>query len=145
MQKQIVKTAQRAFSSQNTMLGSINPDRNHSLRVMSTPTWPVPYYQRLMRHPVNSGDIHKGDLAYVNVECSDVHAIIAKEKLKEAGLGHVVEAVENHADSTTYCTSFSDSGMFSKAYTDDLLDCLGVAFENHNKVMHDIDLADALK
>ena len=57
-----------------------------------------------------------------------MHALLAKESLKEKGLGYVVEAVENHADSTTYCTSFSDSAMFSRAYTDDLLDCLDVAF-----------------
>ena len=57
-----------------------------------------------------------------------MHAILAKESLKEKGLGYVVEAVENHADSTTYCTSFADSSMFSKAYTDDLLDCLDVAY-----------------
>ena len=72
----------RTFSSQNTLLGSINPERNHSLRVMSTPTWPVPYYQRLMRHPVNSGDIDKGNLSYIAVECDDLHAMIAKEQLK---------------------------------------------------------------
>ena len=110
------------------MLSSINPDRSNSLRVMSTPTWPVPYYQRIMRHPVNSGDIDKGNLSYIAQDCNDLHAILAKESLKEKGLGYVVEAVENHADSTTYCTSFADSAMFSRAYTDDLLDCLDVAF-----------------
>ena len=81
-----------------------------------------------MRHPVNSGDIDKGNLSYITQECNDLHAILAKESLKEKGLGYVVEAVENHADSTTYCTSFGDSAMFSRAYTDDLLDCLDVAF-----------------
>ena len=94
--------AKRGFSSQNTLLGSINPERNHSLRVMSTPTWPVPYYQRLMRHPVNSGDIDKGKLSYIGVECQDVHSIIAKEILKSEGKGYVVEAIENHGDSTTF-------------------------------------------
>ena len=91
------------------MLGSINPERNHQLRVMSTPTWPVPYYQRIMRHPVDSGDINKGNLACVGQDCSDIHAIIAKQNLITAGLGYVVEAVENHADSKTFCTSFEDS------------------------------------
>mgnify|MGYP005646322567 CR=1 len=86
--------AAKAFSSQNTLLGSINPERNHSLRVMSTPTWPVPYYQRLLRHPVNTGDISKGNLSYIGEECNDMHAILAKEQLKEAGLGYVVEAIE---------------------------------------------------
>ena len=127
------------------MLGSVNPERNHSLRVMSTPTWPVPYYQRLMRHPVNSGDIDKGNLSYIAVPCGDIHALIAKEQLKAKGLGYVVEAIENHGDSKTYATSFSDSGMFSKAYTDDLLDCLSVAFEQNKKVLSEHDLADVMK
>merc|ERR1712021_184755 len=93
--KNLAKVSMRSFSSQNTLLGSINPERNHSLRVMSTPTWPVPYYQRLMRHPVNSGDIDKGNLSYIAEDCDDMHAILAKEQLREKGLGYVVEAVEN--------------------------------------------------
>ena len=143
--KQVVKTASRAFSSQQTLLGSLNPDRNHQLRVMSTPTWPVPYYQRLIRHPVNSGDIYKGNITYVADDCDDVHVIIAKENLKAQGLGYVVEAVENHADTTTYATSFEHCGPFCKAYSEDLLDCLTVGFEQNKRAMTDIDLADALQ
>ena len=55
----------RTFSTQNTVAASMNPERNHQLRVMSTPTWPVPYYQRIMRHPVNTGDISKGNLSMI--------------------------------------------------------------------------------
>ena len=47
-----------------------------------------------MRHPVNSGDIDKGNLSYIAVECHDLHSILAKEQLKADGLGYVVEAVE---------------------------------------------------
>jgi len=145
VQKQIVKSAGRAFSTQSTLVGSMVPERNHALRVMSTPTWPVPYYQRLYRHPTNTGDMDKGDLAYIAQPIDDVHVIIAKEQLRATGLGYVVEAVENHADTDTYCTSFADSTMFSKAYTEDLLDCLGVAFEQHSRAFKEVDLADALK
>ena len=112
---------------------------------MSTPTWPVPYYQRLMRHPVNSGDIDKGQLSYINQECTDLHSILAKEALKADGLGYVVEAVEQHGDSKTYQTSFADSSMFTTAYTDDLLDCLSVAYDQNSRVMKEVDLADVLK
>ena len=112
---------------------------------MSTPTWPVPYYQRQFRHPVNSGDIDKGSLEYINVPCYDMHAILAKEKLKEKGLGYIVEAIENHHDTTTYCTSFTDSGDFSNAYTEDLLDCLSVAFDQQKMVLNDCDLADVMQ
>ena len=141
----LIIVTKRAFATQNTLVGAHSPDKNHQLRVMSTPTWPVPYYQRIMRHPVNSGDIYKGDLSYVAEEIDDSHAIIAKERLREKGLGYVVEAIENHADTTTYCTSFADSTMFTKAYTEDLLDCLSVAFEQNQRVLKEHDLADVFK
>ena len=112
---------------------------------MSTPTWPVPYYQRLTKHNVNTGDIDKGNLENIAMEIQDVHVILAKENLKAQGLGYVVEAVENHGESDTYCTSFEDSSVFSKAYTEDLLDCMSVAFEQNKRVMSDHDLADVFK
>ena len=76
---------------------------------MSTPTWPVPYYQRLMRHPVNTGDIYKGSLQNVAVNLHDMHVIEAKERLKQQGLGYVVETIENHAKTNTYLMAFNDS------------------------------------
>ena len=97
-----------------------------------------------MKHPVNSGDIDKGSLSCLAEPITDAHAIMAKQALKANGLGHVVEAVENHADTTTYCTSFEDSTKFSNAYTEDLLDCLDVAFNQSKRVLNDIDLADTL-
>ncbi len=112
---------------------------------MSTPTWPVPYYQRLFRHPVNSGDIDKGTLENIAIECNDSHALLAKETLRANNLGYVVEAVENHADTTTYCTKFEDSTMFTKAYTDDLLNCLGVAWNENRRIMAEHDLQDVWK
>ena len=123
----------------------MNPERNHQLRVMATPTWPVPYYQRIMRTPVNSGDIYKGSLECIEQDCTDVHVILAKEVLKSQGLGYVVETVENHADTTSYVTSFNDSAPFSKAYTEDLLDCLSVAFEQNRRVLAENDLSDVFK
>ena len=69
---------------------------------MATPTWPVPYYQRLARHdpqPLHSNDIV---LDHINVPIHDFHSVIAKEILKNEGKGHVVEAVENHFDIKNY-------------------------------------------
>ena len=51
---------------------------------------------------MNAGDIDKGQLNYTAVDCNDVHSILAKEALKEDGLGYVVEAVEQHGDSKTF-------------------------------------------
>ena len=69
---------------------------------------------------------------------------MAKETLKSMKLGYIVEAIENHYDLQTYKTQFKDSSLFSKALVDDMLDCLGVAFEQNNRLLNEFDLADCL-
>jgi hypothetical protein len=95
---------------------------------MTTPEWPVPYYQRIFRHPA-SLERREGNLNNFLVPVHDTDVIVAKELLKTLGKGYVVEAIENHYDLDTYKTTFKDSSLFSKAYVDDILDTLGVAFE----------------
>ena len=58
-----------------------------------------------------------------------MHAIMAKEILKCNGNGAVVEAFENHFDIDNYTTTFESSEAFSKAYVDDLLEALPVAWK----------------
>ena len=116
------------MSNQNTFLATLNPERTHNLRVMSTPTWPVPYYQRAFRHPTNM-DGFAGDLLTIEEPVSDCNAMFAKELLKMEGNGYVVEAIEQHYNLNTYITGFADSTQFCNAYVDDLLDCLDVAHQ----------------
>jgi len=111
---------------------------------MSTPEWPVPYYQRAFRHPA-SLEKREGNLNHFLVPLHDFHAVMAKELLKSLKLGYVVEAIENHYDLDSYKTQFRDSSLFSKAYVDDMLDCLTVAFEQNNRLLNEHDLADCLK
>ena len=132
------------FSVQNTLTGSVNTDRNHNLRVMSTPTWPVPYYQRQFRHPANI-DQYKGDLLYFNVALHDAHALVAKELLKLEGKGYVVEAIENHYQLDSYLTAFGDANQFTQAYVDDLLDCIGTAREQDVRLLNEHDYNDVFK
>ena len=129
------------FATQNTLSVSMVHDRNQNLRVMATPTWPVPYYQRAFRHPASVSK-RNGDLSYFNVPLSDCHVVMAKELLKLEGHGYVVEAIEQHYDIPNYKTSFKDSSEFSRAYVDDLLDCLGVANEQNVRLLKDHDLSD---
>ena len=135
---------QRRFSTQNTLTGSLSSDRSVSLRVMSTPTWPVPYYDRAFRHPANIDDRDKGNLAFIGIPVGDAHAMIAKELLKLEGKGHVVEAVEQHWQINNYMTRFDSSKQFCDAYVDDLLDCLNVAHEQNVRLLDEHDLADVL-
>ena len=102
---QIVK---RSMSQQNTFMATLNSDQNHSLRVMSTPTWPVPYYQRAFRHPTALDKVD-GNILHVAVGLHNSDAMFAKEFLKLQGNGYVVEAVEQHSKGKTYLTSFDDS------------------------------------
>ena len=132
---------ERAAFSQNSLVSSMNPERNSNLRVMATPQWPVPYYQRAFRHPARL-DKNEGDLGYIAVGVNDGHVMIAKELLKLEGKGYVVEAVEQHYDIDNYMTSFKDSSQFSTAYTDDLLDCLGAAREQDVKLLKENDFSD---
>ena len=142
LQNRITLVSSKNFS-QSTLLASINPDMNHNLRVMSTPEWPVPYYQRAFRHPA-SLEKREGNLNYFLVPVHDFHAILAKECLKSMKLGYIVEAIENHYDLATYKTQFKDSSLFSKAYVDDMLDCLSVAFEQNVRILSEHDLGDCL-
>ena len=119
----------------------MNTERNHNLRVMSTPQWPVPYYQRAFRHRARL-DRREGNLGYFVTEIHDSHVLLAKEALKIEGKGYVVEAIEQHYDIDSYKTKFADSTLFSQAYTDDLLECLGTAREQDVKLLADNDLND---
>ena len=76
------------------------------------------------------------------VNLDDAHVMVAKEMLKLEGKGYVVEAVEQHYDIDNYKTKFEDSDQFSKAYIDDMLDCLGAAREQDVKLLTDHDFAD---
>ena len=118
---------------------------------MSTPTWPVPYYQRAFRHDPNPGKLlmnvdhnDNGNLGYMFVEIHDFHSIMAKEVLKTQGLGYIVEAVENHFDIDNYQTEFKCSNEFSEAYVDDMLDCLDLVAKQDQSILSQFNLGDCL-
>ena len=112
---------------------------------MSTPEWPVPYYQRLERHDPSPDHDDDYNLDGAIREIDDFHVIAAKELLKTTGKGYIVEAVENHFDITNYATSFKDSSEFTSAYVDDLLDCIDVASKQNEKILTTYDLSDCLR
>uniref|UniRef100_A0A7S3JLY8 Uncharacterized protein n=1 Tax=Euplotes harpa TaxID=151035 RepID=A0A7S3JLY8_9SPIT len=140
----LYQAAQRNFT-QNTLTGVMNTDRNHKLRVMSTPEWPVPYWQRSFRHDPCVEDDTGFDITGYSDSLNDFHVIFAKEYLKTVGKGYVVEAVENHFDITKYTTDFEDSHSFTEAYIDDMLDSIDIVSRQNIKLLNTYDLADCLK
>ena len=139
-----LSVSQRSFA-QHTLISTLNPERNQNLRVMSTPTWPVPYWQRSYRHDPTPLEMNEIDLSCQLSPITDGNVIQAKENLKMNGQGFVVEAVENHLKISHYITNFKDSGDFCTAYVEDLLDCLTLVSKQNKRIMDEIDLADALK
>lgn len=129
------------FGSQNSLMTSLNTGENNQMRVMSTPQWPVPYYQRAFKDAQNVDKI-EGDFECVMSKADDCNVILAKEKLLMEGKGYVVEAIEQHYDITSYITFFESSEKFSAAYTDDLLDCLGVAQAENARLLTENDFSD---
>lgn len=72
-------------------------------RVMSTPTWPAPYYQRIAKaYPVRSTigcniDRERYSLLLGNVPMSDAHWYEAKIMLRTSVSGReIVDFTENH-------------------------------------------------
>ena len=120
---------------------SLNSAESAQMRVMATPTWPVPYYQRAFRDPVNA-EKSTGSLEHICVPVKDQNVVMAKEMLMIEGKGYVVEAIEQHYDITDYRTSFESSAEFSAAYADDLLDCLGVAQSENKRLLDEHDFSD---
>ena len=120
---------------------SLNTGENNQMRVMSTPTWPVPYYQRAFRAPQNVEKVD-GNLDHICRPIGDINVLGAKEMLLLEGKGYVVEAIEQHYDVTSYITSFESSEKFSLAYADDLLDCLGVAQAENTRLLQENDYSD---
>ena len=112
---------------------------------MSTPEWPVPYWQRSFRHDPVPMENTGFDITAHAMNITDVHVIFAKEYLKSAGKGYVVEAVENHFDIKKYTTSFEDSVVFTDAYIDDLLDSINIANKQNVELLNKYDLSDCLK
>ena len=65
---------------------------------MSTPEWPVPYWQRSFREDAAPHENDSWDPSAIASPVNDMHVIMAKEYLKMYDMGYVVEAVENHMD-----------------------------------------------
>ena len=112
---------------------------------MSTPEWPVPYWQRIYRSDPAPDTEDSFNLLGATEAIDDTHVIFAKEILKTIGKGYVVEAVENHFDITSYTTSFEDSSQFTEAYVDDLIDSIDIATRQNIRILKKYDLSDCLR
>jgi hypothetical protein len=105
-------------------------------RVMSTPTWPVPYWNRQGRvTPVME---RKRDEDITNngrpINWLDVHDARAGLKMSVKGR-ESLEYMENHAKITDFVVWQKDSGSMAKAYAADLVNYLDVANKENKRIL----------
>ena len=121
----------------------LNSNGNH-LRVVSTPEYPVPYYQRITRAPA-AIDVARIDLSANHKKVDDLHVYKAKEELSLTPRGlKVVDYIENKHSHQSLKTRVNGPGEQCNIYADDLVNYLDAAHEEDCRILHQCNLSDCL-
>ena len=144
--KQVYSISRKAFGGvNNTNQISIFGSAHNNLRVISTPEFPVPYYQRIMRHPPSQEQVTV-DLRKIQADIDDNIIIMTKEKLSKTSEGlKVLEFINNKVDLYSFRTEMSSIEVQAEIYADDLVNYIDSAHEENCKIIADVDLADCLR
>lgn len=142
----IYKFQTKGYFNNGLRSNSILFDRRHNnLRVISTPEFPVPYYQRIMRAPAAPERVSL-NLMDINSPVDDVYVIKTKEKLAKCPEGlKVLDFVENKVHLKSYETKIESVSTQANIYADDLINYIDAAHEENNKILKQVSLADCLK
>ncbi len=142
----IYKFAKKGYFNNGMRSNSILFDRRHNnLRVISTPEFPVPYYQRIKRELAAPERVSL-NLMDINSPVDDVYVIRTKEKLAKTSEGlKVLDFVENKLHLKSYETKIESVSTQANIYADDLINYIDAAHEENNKILKQVSLADCLK
>ena len=121
-------------------------DRRHNnLRVISTPEFPVPYYQRITR-ALPSSEQQTLNMLNLNSNCDDNVVIKTKEELSKSAEGlKVLEFVENKMALTSYTTKVESVATQAEIYTEDLINYMDSAHDENHRILGTVNLGDCLK
>ncbi|EAS03098.2 hypothetical protein TTHERM_00444800 (macronuclear) [Tetrahymena thermophila SB210] len=110
-------------------------------RVMSTSTWPVPYYQRLFKaYPIREKK-DKMSLLLSDIDIDDTNWYQAKDFLRGSFRGRqIVDYVENNIASNTYILIQQDVANMAKAYVHDICGYIDVANKENVRILSKGDL-----
>ena len=111
---------------------------------MSTPEFPVPYYQRIMRNPPAIENITI-DLSAIIEPVNEGTVIRTKSTLADSPEGlKVIDYIENHMKLDSYITCINSSAEQCHIYSDDLIHYLDSAHEENCRILKACDLAECL-
>lgn len=132
------------FNNHGSFAGMMVSHRHNNLRVISTPEFPVPYYQRIMRNPPSIEQVTV-DLRGLNAPVDQTTVINTKSKLARSSEGlKVLNHVENRLNLSSYETRISSVAEQADIYTEDLIHYLDAAHEENVRILAAVDLANAL-
>lgn len=138
---------QKKYLFNNTLTGKsmLADPRHNNLRVISTPEFPVPYYQRIYRAPPAVEELTI-DLNHLNREVDDELVIQTKSQLSKSSEGlKALEFIENKVTLKSYITSVDSVGVQANIYAEDLMNFIDCAFDENKRILDEVDLADCLK
>ena len=144
--KSIIKF-QKKYLFNNTLTGKsmLADPRHNNLRVISTPEFPVPYYQRIYRAPAAVEETTI-DLTHLNREIDDELIIQTKSQLSKTSEGlKSLEFIENKVSLKSYITSVDSVGVQANIYAEDLMNYIDCAFDENKRILDEVDLSDCLK
>lgn len=144
--KTLFKLGKKGLFNNSGDFGSLLLSQKHNnLRVISTPTFPVPYYQRIMRNPPSPEQVTI-DLRGLLEPLNEGAVIRTKHKLATTPEGlKILEFVENYVDEETYQTCVDSVGDQCEIYADDMVNFLDCAHEENVRILKACDLADVFK
>lgn len=141
-----LKLAKKGYFNNNGDFSSLMLTQKHNnLRVISTPEFPVPYYQRITRAPPATEQVTI-DLSSLLEAPNEATVIRVKHDLAKTSEGlKILEYVENYMKETTFVTHIQSVANQCNIYSDDLIHYLDCAHEENCRILKSCDLADCLK
>ena len=119
--------------------------KQNNLRVISTPTFPVPYYQRIYRNPPSPEEVTI-DLLNQMETIDDGTVIRLRHDLAKTSEGQkIVEFMDKYYESHTLETQIDSPSIQCSIYQEDLTHYLDCAHEENIRILKECDLADIFK
>jgi hypothetical protein len=109
-------------------------------RVVSTSTWPVPYYQRVVKaYPVRQekeADLNQPDYPICMADWMNTREVLGLSAEGRAILSYT----ENKIRLDSHLIEMNDCTKMARAYTEDLLGYLDLANQENKRILQQTDL-----
>ena len=142
--KSIINSVKKGmFNNNNDFTALALTQKHNNLRVVSTPEFPVPYYQRITRAAPSTEHLAI-DLRTIFETVNDGTVIRVRHELAKSSEGlKILEYADNHMVGP-YESSIQSIAPQCDIYTDEMIHFLDAAHEENCRILKACDLADCL-